>query len=114
MNIGNKIKTLRLQKTVTQEQLAEHMKVSPQAVSKWENGVTLPDIMLLPELAAYFGVSIDELFRLTDEKEMERIENMLDMGMDIPEDTFEHAEQFLKNFFFYVTDRISYMLLALF
>lgn len=61
MNFGKKIRELRLQKTVTQEQLAAHLNLSPQAVSKWENGLTLPDIQLLPELSVYFGVTIDEL-----------------------------------------------------
>lgn len=62
MNIGNKIKELRKQKGITQEQLAESIGVSFQAVSKWETGVALPDITLAPMLAVYFGVSMDELF----------------------------------------------------
>ena len=62
MNIGNKIKELRKQRGVTQEQLADSMGVSFQAVSKWENNIALPDITLAPALASYFGVSMDELF----------------------------------------------------
>ena len=62
MNIGNKIKELRKQRGITQEQLANIIGVSFQAVSKWENNISLPDISILPVLASYFGVSIDELF----------------------------------------------------
>ena len=62
MNIGNKIKELRKQRGITQEQLANSIGISFQAVSKWENGIALPDITLAPILASYFGVSMDELF----------------------------------------------------
>lgn len=62
MNIGNKIRQLRKQRGITQEQLAESIGISFQAVSKWENNIALPDITLAPVLASYFGVSMDELF----------------------------------------------------
>ena len=62
MNIGNKIKELRKQRGITQEQLADSIGVSFQAVSKWENNIALPDITLAPALASYFGVSMDVLF----------------------------------------------------
>jgi orotate phosphoribosyltransferase len=61
MTIGNKIKLLRANKGVTQEQLAEHLHISGQAVSKWENETSTPDITMLPLLAEYFGITIDEL-----------------------------------------------------
>ncbi len=62
MNIGNKIRELRKQRGITQEQLADSIGISFQAVSKWENNIALPDITLAPVLASYFGVSMDELF----------------------------------------------------
>lgn len=62
MNIGYKIKELRKQRGMTQEQLAEHIGISFQSVSKWENGIALPDIVHMPVLASLFGVTIDELF----------------------------------------------------
>lgn len=62
MNIGNKIKKLRKQRGITQEQLADSIGISFQAVSKWENNIALPDITLAPILASYFCVSMDELF----------------------------------------------------
>lgn len=62
MNIGNNIKQLRLKKNLTQDQVAEKLGVSYQAVSKWENNANTPDIALLPKIADFFGVSIDALF----------------------------------------------------
>lgn len=62
ITIGNKIKKLRKAKGITQETLAKNIGISFQAVSKWENNIAFPDIMLIPILANYFGVSIDELF----------------------------------------------------
>lgn len=62
-----KIKQLRKQKDMTQEQLAEYMCVSPQAISRWETGTTCPDISALPQLAELFCVSVDELLGI-DEK----------------------------------------------
>lgn len=60
--IGKKIQTLRKNKHITQEQLAEVLSISAQAVSKWENGGSTPDITLLPMIARYFGITMDELF----------------------------------------------------
>lgn len=62
LTVGEKISELRKQKGITQERLAEMIGVSSQSISKWENGVTMPDIMLLPIIADTFGVTIDYLF----------------------------------------------------
>lgn len=59
--LGRRIARLRLAKTATQERLAKELNVSPQAVSKWENDINYPDISLLPDLACFLGVSVDEL-----------------------------------------------------
>ncbi len=59
--LGRRIARLRLAKTATQERLAKELNVSPQAVSKWENDINYPDISLLPDLASFLGVSVDEL-----------------------------------------------------
>lgn len=59
--LGQKIGSLRREKNLTQEELAEKLGVSPQAVSKWENDVSCPDIMLLPKLAQLFNVTTDNL-----------------------------------------------------
>lgn len=61
MEIGVQIRALRKQKGISQDILAKHLGVTYQAVSKWENGSTMPDIAMLPSIARYFGVSIDYL-----------------------------------------------------
>ena len=76
-NLGSVIKRLRTEQGVTQDALAEYLGISYQAVSKWETGTSLPDITLLPKLAVFFGVRIDELFSVGHEDELERIDTML-------------------------------------
>ena len=61
MNIGTMILTLRKQKNITQEALAAELGITAAAVSKWEKGYTLPDILMLCALADFFEVSTDEL-----------------------------------------------------
>ena len=68
MTVGENIARLRKAKGWTQAELGERLGVSNQAISKWEKGMTMPDIMLLPELAKIFGVTIDELFGNTSDK----------------------------------------------
>lgn len=97
MEIGNKIKQLRYKSGLTQEQLAEKIGVSAQSVSKWENSITMPDITLLPLIAEEFGVSIDDLFDLTTEQKLRRIENRMDTEEEFSSDLFKEYEDFLKN-----------------
>ena len=61
MNLGKNIYDLRRQKNITQEDLAAELGVTAAAVSKWENGYTLPDVLMLCALADYFQVTTDEL-----------------------------------------------------
>ena len=62
IKLGEKIKSLRKQKNISQEVFANYLGVSFQAVSKWENGKTMPDVTIIPAIASFFGVSTDELF----------------------------------------------------
>ena len=96
MELGKKIRALRFKAGLTQEQLAEKLGLGPQAVSKWETGAAMPDISLLPRLAETFGVSIDELFDLSAEQRLNRIENSLDITEDLPQELFREYEDFLK------------------
>lgn len=96
MEIGAKIRQLRRQRGMTQEQLGARLGLSAQAVSKWESNTTTPDIQLLPDLSVIFGVSIDELFSLTDESRMERIGNRLEDVRFLPDREFQSTEQYLK------------------
>ncbi len=62
MLIGEKIRLLRKNKGITQTELAEALSVSAQSVSKWENHLSVPDISVLPVIARFFGITMDELF----------------------------------------------------
>lgn len=97
IELGSKIKQLRLQKGVTQDALAKVLNISYQTVSKWENNISMPDIQLLPDIAVYFGCTIDDLFDLSEQTQFERIENMMDMQEALSVDEFTQAEHFLKN-----------------
>lgn len=62
LSLGNRIAYYRRLNAMTQEELSYKLNVSPQAVSKWEQQLSSPDIMLLPVLAEVFHISVDELF----------------------------------------------------
>ncbi len=96
MNIGSKIKSLRQKSGITQEKLGERIGVSAQSISKWENGATMPDITLLPQLSSELGVTIDELFDLTTDLKWKRIEKRMDVEEELPDDVFHEYESFLK------------------
>ncbi len=96
MELGKKIKQLRLNKGITQETLANALGVSYQAVSRWENETTMPDISLLPQISVYFGVSIDELFEFTEDSRYKRIENMLNEKQSLADAEFESSKEFLE------------------
>lgn len=96
MELGRKIKQLRFKAGLTQDQLAQRLGVTPQSVSKWENSASMPDITLLPALAGEFGVSIDDLFDLSAEQKLQRIENRMDTESELPGDLFLDYEEYLK------------------
>lgn len=68
LNLGNKIRELRVRDGRTQEALAEALGLTSQAVSRWESGGSYPDMEIIPSIANYFGVSIDELFGYDNER----------------------------------------------
>ena len=74
MELGKKIASLRKTRNITQAQLAEYLSVNPQTISRWEADGGTPDVMLLPKIASFFRVSLDELFGITD---MEQINNLV-------------------------------------
>lgn len=73
INIGDNLKQLRLQKGLTQEQLAEVFGVSAQAISRWENNTSYPDITLLPGLAIYFNTSVDAIVGMDEIRKEETL-----------------------------------------
>ena len=77
ITLGSNIKKYRKDRKITQEQLAEVLGVSDQAVSRWENCTTYPDIELLPTIAHYFGVTMDELMGMEAYKDESDIAEIL-------------------------------------
>ena len=83
--LGNRIAQYRRENNLTQEDLAGMFNLSAQAVSKWENDQTCPDISLLPKLAEIFGITVDELLsgktepdvRIVPAAEQKKLEDML-------------------------------------
>ena len=83
MTIGKRIAALRREKNLKQDDLAQMLEVSPQAVSKWENDQTCPDISLLPKLCKILGITTDELLtgnsagvRMLPEQERKSLEDL--------------------------------------
>lgn len=76
IHFGENLRDLRLKQNLTQEKLADFLDVSFQTVSKWERGETYPDITMLPSIACFFKVSVDELLgvnKAEDEKELKQL-----------------------------------------
>ncbi len=76
IKLGENLKKHRIMRELTQEQLAEVFGISAQAISRWENGATYPDITLLPTIANYFEITIDELMGMVDFKSEEKINEL--------------------------------------
>ena len=89
MTIGKRIAQLRKEKGMTQEEISQKMEVSAQAVSKWENDQTCPDITSLPKLAKILGVTVDEL--LSGKEETEPVARVL-----APEERKDIKEMMLR------------------
>lgn len=110
-SLGSKIAFYRKKLSLTQEELAEKCSVTPQAVSKWENDISAPDIALIPMLAQLFGISCDELLGVETEKVRAVPQQLVDLNkvlLKIKVDSAEGdkvnlnlpimlAEPFLKN-----------------
>lgn len=100
--LGKRIRALRQKENITQETLAVQLCVTPQAVSRWENDTSMPDITMLPALAYYFGVTTDELLAYTPEnaeKEVAEIQRVFYSYMDKdPERAEEALRQGLRKF----------------
>ena len=96
LKLGTIIKKLRTERGITQEELANKMGVSYQAVSKWETNTTTPDIAILPQLALFFGVSMDVLFSMNQDDYIERISKMIRDEYSITPENFVWAERYLK------------------
>ena len=80
-SIANQVKILRKAKGVTQEEMGTALGLSYQAISKWENDATLPDIQMIPKIAEYFGISIDDVMTTgtTLEQRIEQLKSKADI-----------------------------------
>ena len=97
MNLGEKIKSLRKKRGVSQEYLADRLGISFQAVSKWETGTTLPDVTLIPSIASFFGVSTDELFDFDVYGISNKIEAIVDEWKDYLDSDPDKAETIIRD-----------------
>lgn len=78
LNIGNRIKCLRHEKDITQEEFAAVLGVSYQSVSRWENDICYPDIELLPNIAGFFGITVDSLMGVNEDGRKEGLAKYLE------------------------------------
>ena len=102
LRLGEKIRTLRKSRNISQEVLANYLGVSFQAVSKWEKGETLPDVTLIPAIACFFEVSTDELFdfnRLeTEQKVLKLCGEIAEWRNDRPEEAEKAYRDLLRQY----------------
>jgi Predicted transcriptional regulators len=104
IQIGKVISTKRKEKGITQEELAQHLRVSKPAVSKWESGQSYPDIMLLPVLASYFNISVDDLIGYEPQMTKEDVRKLYhrlakDFAKTPFEVVYEECEELIKKYF---------------
>lgn len=82
MTIGDKIRKLRVERHITQETLAKYLNISNQAISKWEQNITSPDLSVIPDIAEYFEITTDELLGVNSFKQKmlcTRLEKLLSL-----------------------------------
>ena len=89
--VGKNLLTLRKEKNWTQDEVAEKLGVSAQAVSKWETGASCPDISLLPVISDLYGVLVDDLLR-DEEERRKRKESVMTY---VPEEKRKKPEELL-------------------
>lgn len=99
-SIGNIIRELRCARGLTQEQLAESLNVTAQAISKWENNIGLPDISQLAPLAYFFNVSTDVLLGIAEIDSNDEIEKIIKKasGLESYKEEYDALQKALKDF----------------
>lgn len=97
LKIGAQIRLLRKKHDVTQDQLAAHLGVTPQAVSRWESGICYPDMGCLPAIADYFSVTMDELLCYTDRRKEQQVQDCIDrVELLLEKDRIQDALELLR------------------
>ncbi|WP_039041515.1 helix-turn-helix domain-containing protein [Sporosarcina sp. ZBG7A] len=98
LRIGSIILRERQRLNITQETLATHCQVTKASVSKWENGQSYPDITLLPKLAAYFDITVDELISYQQEVSKQTIQELYnDFSQKFGKESFSRVFQEVEN-----------------
>ena len=92
--IGNIIRELRCSRNLTQEQLAENLNITAQAISKWENNIGMPDISQVVPIAHFFGVSTDVLFGVATNKDIDEVQALIDTATS--QETYKKEYELLK------------------
>lgn len=82
ISIGMNIRKLRKERDLSQEVLAERLGISFQAVSRWERGESYPDITMLPTIANFFGITVDDLLGMTEFRESEEVKAIIERLCD--------------------------------
>ncbi|QSX04856.1 helix-turn-helix transcriptional regulator [Sedimentibacter sp. zth1] len=96
MNIGDKIRNLRKERGLTQEMIAEHFNLSAQAISKWETNLAYPDITLVPSIASFFNISVNELFDFDTTEIEAEVMKIVDNNSKFRDNAPEKAEGILR------------------
>jgi len=92
--IGEIIRDLRCSRNLTQEQLAENLNITAQAISKWENNIGMPDISQVVPIAHFFGVSTDVLFGIDADKCIDEVQSLIDIA--VSQDSYAAEYNLLK------------------
>lgn len=92
---GKRIAALRKAHKITQAQLAEYLSVQPQTISRWEAEGGIPDVTLLPQIALFFGITLDELFGMTNMEQIDRLVYKYSVLRD--ERSFEEVMRSIEN-----------------
>lgn len=118
IHIGRVISSKRKEKGITQEELANHLGVSKPAVSKWESGQSYPDIILLPELAAFFHISVDQLIGYEPQMAKEDVRKLYqrlaeDFAKRPFQQVYEECEEYIKKYIscWYLQNQMGILLL---
>ena len=104
MNIGQQIAKYRKEKRLTQEQLGEAVGVTSRTVSKWETGLSLPDVVLIPSISSALGITLDELFGIKPkEKQKDLSETIREavadaLGQVLPDLLEENLDELMPSY----------------
>lgn len=104
LRIAENISRLRRDKKITQDDLADFLKITKASVSKWETGQSYPDILLLPQIASYFDITIDELLGYEPQLSSEQIKKCyLDLAEDFSnlpfDEVIEKSKSLIKKYY---------------